>query len=151
MLRTGGVHGVRRHRSVRHSAARALHRLPALYVAVFAWAVTTVADDVIPIGLIARLMVVIGVVVALYAATAALVVFLACGRFGIMRRPQWRRRAAAVVVASSFAWILASAWHEGRTTLNLVAIAAAQLAGVSLYLGRRSALAAARGRLRIEQ
>jgi hypothetical protein len=56
MLRTGGDHGVRRHRSVRHSAARALHQLPALYVAVLAWAVTTVADDVIPIGLIARLM-----------------------------------------------------------------------------------------------
>jgi len=136
---------------LRRSAAQALRRLPALYVAVLAWAVTTVADDVMPLGLIARVVLVIGVVVALYAATAALVVFLACGRLGIVRSPHWRGRAAAIAIASSFAWILASAMHEGRTTLNLVAIAAAQLAGVSLYLGRRSALTAARERLRVGQ
>src|SRR6266511_2865294 len=113
MLQTDGDRGRRRARSIVRSAAGALRRLPALYVA-----------------------------------TAAFVVFLACGRWGIVRRASWRRRAATIAIASSFAWILASAWHDGRTTLNLFAIAAAQLAGVALYLGRRTALAAARGRLR---
>ena len=150
MLWTRGDRGNGRVRICR-SAARALQRLPALYVAVLAWALTTVANDVIPIGLIARVMLVLGVVIALYAATAAFVVFLACGRLGIVRRPQWRRRAAAIAIVSSFAWILVGAWQDGRTTLNLFAIAAAQLAGVAFYRGRRSALAAARGRVRIEQ
>jgi hypothetical protein len=142
--RTGGI-------PIRRSGGRALHRLPALYVAVVAWAVTTVVADAIPIGLIARVLLVLGVAIALYAATAALVVFLACGRWGIVRRGSWRRRAATIAIASFFGWILASAWHDGRTTLNVFAIAAAQLAGVALYLGRPTALAAARGRLRIEQ
>lgn len=151
MLRMGGDRARRRARSIGRSAAGALHRLPALYVGVLAWAVTTVANDVIPIGLIARAMLVIGVVITLYAATAAFVVFIACGRFGIVRQPRWRCRAATIAVATSFVWIRGGAWHEGRTTLNLAAIAAAQLAGVALYLGRRSALAAARGRFRVEQ
>jgi hypothetical protein len=151
MLRTGGDRGRRRALPIGRAGAQALRRLPALYVAALAWAVTTVAADVIPVGLIARVLFVLGVVIALYAATAAFVVFLACGRWGIVRRASWRRRGGALAITSSFAWILASAWHEGRTTLNLVAIAAAQLAGVALYLGRRSALAAARGCLRIKQ
>jgi hypothetical protein len=149
MFRRGGDRGKRRVRSLERSAGRALHRLPALYIGVLAWAATTVANNMIPVGMVARMMLVIGVAIALYAATAAFVVFLACGRFGIVRRPHWRRRAAAIAIASSFAWILVGAWHEGRTTLNLVAIAAAQLAGIGLYLGRRSVLATARGRLRV--
>jgi hypothetical protein len=151
MSETGDDRGGRTVPSIWRSAARVLRRLPALYVAVLAWAVTTVANDVIPIGLIARVVLVVGVVIALYAATAAFVVFIACGRLGIVRRPQWRRRVGAIAIASSFAWILVGAWHEGRTTMNLVAIAAAELSGVALYLGRRSTFAAARGRLRVEQ
>jgi hypothetical protein len=149
VVRAGGD-GRRSGVSIRRSAVRAMRRLPALYVAVLAWAVSVVAGDVIPRGLIARALLLVGVVVALYAATAALVVFLACGRFGIVRRPQWRGRAAAIALASSFVWIVASAWCEGRSALDVFAIAAAQLTGVGLYLGRRSALAAARGRLRVD-
>jgi hypothetical protein len=128
---------------------RVLRRLPALYVAAFGWAAATVVGDAIPVGLIACVTLVIGIVIALYALTVAFVIFLACGRFGIVRRPHWRRRAATIAVGASFVWILVGAWHEGRTMFNLVAIAAAELCGVALYVGRRSALAAARRRLHV--
>ncbi len=131
-------------------AVRALRGLPSLYVAVLAWAAGTVATEVIPVLLIARVVLVIGVVIALYAATAAFVIFFACGRVGIVRRPCWRRRVATIAIASSFVLMLGGAWDEGRTTLNLVVIAAAQFAGIALYLGRRSALTAKRRRLRGE-
>jgi hypothetical protein len=150
MFRTSGNPRWRRIRSSWRAAVVTVRRLPALYVAAFAWAAATVTGELIAVRMIARVMLVIGVVIALYAMTAAFVVFLACGRFGIVRTPRWRTRAATIAVGSSFGWILGSAWHEGRSTLNLVAIAAAELAGVALYLGRRSAFTAARRRLHVE-
>jgi hypothetical protein len=125
-------------------------RLPALYVAAVAWAAGTVASEVLPIGLLARVVLVIVVVIALYAGTTAFVVFLACGRFGVVRTPRWRRQAATIAVAASFVWILIGAWHEGRTALNLGAIGAAELAGAALYLARRSVFAAVRRRVDVE-
>ena len=136
-------------RSTWRAALVTVRRLPALYVAAFAWAAATVTGELIPVGVIARVMLVIAVVIALYAMTAALVVFLVCGRFGIVRTSRWRTRAATIAVGSSFVWILGSAWYEGRSTLNLVAIAAAELSSVSIYRGRRSAFAAARRRLHV--
>ena len=150
MFGIGGDRGRRRARALEPSTRGALRRLPVIYVAGLSWAVTTVAGEVIPVGLVARVMLVIGVVIALYAATAAFVVFVACGRVGIVRRPQWRRRATAIAITGSFAWILIGAWHDGRTALNLFGIAAAQLAGVALYVRRGSVLAAVRGRFRLE-
>lgn len=128
------------------AARRVLRPLPALYVAALAWAAGAVAEQVLPLGLVARIVFVFTVAIALYALMVAFVVFVACGRFGIVRQPRWRRLAATIAVAGSFAWILVSAWHEGRTPLNVAAIAAAELTGVALYVSRRAVLAAARRR-----
>ncbi len=130
---------------------RALRRLSTLYVTAFVWAASVAAAQLLPIGLIARVVLVITVVIALYALTAAFIVFVACGRFGIVRAERWRSQTATIAVIGSFAWILGSAWHEGRTPLNLTAIAAAEVSGVAVYVGRRSVLAAARRRVAVDR
>jgi hypothetical protein len=136
---------------LRRVGERAPHRLAVLYVAGFAWAVGTVAAQALPIVLIARLVLVLAVVIAIYATTVAFIVFVVCGRFGVVREARWRSRAATIAVAVAFAWIIVGACAEGRTLLNVAAIAAAELAGAGLYVGRRRVATAARRRLSIER
>src|SRR5438132_9773627 len=104
-MRRAGQHG-REQPAVARVGRRLLRQLPALYVAAFAWAATTIAARVLPIGLLATAVLVIAIVIALYALMVAFVVFVTCSRFGIVRRPGWRRQAATIAVGSSFAWIL---------------------------------------------
>lgn len=131
--------------------SRALQRLPTLYVTAVVWAASVVGAQLLPIRLIAPIVLVITVVIALYALTAAFIVFVACGRFGIVLAERWRSQTATIAVIGSFAWILGSSWHEGRTPLNLTAIAAAEVSGVAVYVGRRSVLAAARRRIAVDR
>lgn len=121
--------------------------IPSVYVGVVLWAASTVLLQSVSVGPIARIALAAAMAIAVYALLVAFVIFVACGRWGIVRAPHRRRLATTLAVTACFVWVFADAWHHGRSGLNLVAIAAAELAGLALYLGRASVLESARLRI----
>lgn len=123
-------------------------RLIVLCVRVCAWALRLIASTLVARLAVAAIVLYLAAILTFYALWIGTMLWFVVGRFGIVRNPRRKRRAALATAAAASSGLACWCAVQGSSPVRCVAVAMTALMGAFVWFNKHAVLTAARDEYR---